>query len=110
MILCLLAALGFLLAIVGGPQRSPLRFDELHHEYAGQLVAALGGVLDVRALVLVGGLVAAEDTIQHVYQRMNGNLAIAGPLTLAYRATLGRLALVAAVNAWLDRAMRRLCR
>jgi hypothetical protein len=105
---CLWSALAFAFAILGGPQRSPLRVDEWHHEYLGQAACLVGAATDARWLVRAGGLLAADDASQHIYQRVNPNLAIVSPLNIGYRLTLGRTLAIVDLNRWLDRTVNRL--
>ena len=103
---CLWSALAFALAIVGGPQQSPLRFDEFHHEYIGQAACVVGALTHSHLILGFGKIVAADDATQHVYQRMNGNLAIRSPLNIGYRFTLGRLPLFDKLGHALDTVLR----
>lgn len=103
---CAVSALVFIGSIVGGPQRSPLRFNELHHEYIGQAACAIGALTHSKLILGFGEIVAADDATQHLYQRANGDLSIRSPLNIGYRFTLGRLPFVARLNTWLDRVLR----
>ena len=107
---CAWSALAFVLAIVGGPQRGPLRFDQWHHEYIGQAACAVGALTHSRIIVKVGGYLAADDATQHVYQRVNANLEIVSPLNIGYRLTLGTAVPIVRLNRWLDSVINRLLR
>jgi hypothetical protein len=98
----------FVASIADGPQRSPLRFDEWHHEYAGMATCAAGAVLHARTLERVGAFVALDDGTQHVYQRVNHDLGIVSPLNVGYRVTLGAVVPVTKLNRWLDAFVNRL--
>ncbi len=103
---CLLSALVFVGSIAGGPQRSPLRFDEMHHEYIGLGACALGAVTHSRFFIKVGAVIAADDASEHLYQRINNNLSLESPLSFGYQETLWRIGPVRDLNRWLDRALR----
>ncbi len=103
---CLVSAFVFIGAIASGPQRSPLRFDEWHHEYIGLAACALGQATHSRFLVTTGAFIAADDAEEHLFQRINNNTTIESPLGLGYQLTIGRLKPVIGLNIWLDRAMR----
>jgi hypothetical protein len=103
---CLWSALAFALAIVGGPQRSPLRFDEFHHEYIGQAACIVGAATHSKLILGFGWVVAVDDATQHVYQRMNNNLAIRSPLNIGYRFTLGRVPLFEKLGHFFDTVLK----
>ena len=109
---CAIGLVMFLAGIVNGPQRSPLRFDEWHHEYVGVAACAVGQATHHQWIVRLGEVAALDDGTQHLYQRMNlpligpAALGIRSPLNIGYRATLGRIPLISELNAWLDRVLK----
>ncbi len=102
---CLWSAVFFVAAMIGGPQRSPLRFNEMHHEYVGQVMCLAGAALHSHLLEGLGGVLAADDAVQHIYQRANGNLGIESPLDMAYQRTLGRLPPFMRLDRFFDRTL-----
>ncbi len=103
---CALGVMMFVGAIVNGPQRSPLRFDQWHHEYLGVGACAAGQLTHSAWIVRFGEVMALDDGTQHLYQRVNHDLTLRSPLTIGYQVTLGRLPLFNVLNQWLDRALR----
>ena len=108
--ICLTSAAVFVGSIAGGPQQRPLRFDEFHHEYIGVSACALGAATHFKFLTRVGAFIAADDAIQHLYQRVNNDLTITSPLTLGYRVTIGATVPVQRLNRWLDKVLGHLLR
>jgi hypothetical protein len=87
---------------VGGPQRAPLRFDAMHHEYIGVAACGLGAVTHSRIVTSLGASLALDDGLQHGVQRISGDLSFRSPLTLGYQVTLGTSVPMQQLNRWLD--------
>ena len=99
---CLLSAGVFVASIVGGPQRAPLRFDDMHHAYLGAAVCGVGVVTHSRLLQGIGLAITVDDAAQHMAQRVTGDLGLRSPMNIGYRLTLGKIVPVARLGAWLD--------
>lgn len=106
LLVCLVSSGVFVGSIVNGPQQSPLRFDEMHHAYIGAAVCAAGSALHSKKMQWVGAIVLADDATQHLYQRMNNDLAIRSPLNIGFRFTFGRVPLVNQIGRLLDTVLK----
>lgn len=110
LMVCLTSAVVFVGSIAGGPQRTPLRFAEIHHGYYGAVACGVGALTHSKFLTKVGAFILADDATQHLYQRMNNNLDIVSPLNIGYRVTIGAAVPVQRLNRWLDKAVNSLLR